>query len=236
MQNASRVRGIRFLYWIAIIWTLLVPVCISIFLERAAASWIALVSGAFVVFVSRLEDVAELSLGPLRAKLHAKIEEANATIEQLRHVALTAAEATLTDLMAGSFAGGITGAKRFEVHDKVIASLQQIGADVAQIEEAKSDWNKGISLIYHRAIKDAVGRRIEPSKINPAATDEMRQAEKKLQDLLDFENWTVPTPSQIQEIVEELDVGSEEVSEWIDDFRHFLKTGEIRRRDEFVKH
>lgn len=224
------------LFWISVVWVLLVPVGISVLLDHTTGSWIAAVCGAFVVFTSKIDDLSELSLGPLKAKLRAKIEEANATIDQLRRVAVTSAEATLTDLMAGSFMGGITVDKRFEIHDKIIDSLIEIGATRAQIDSAKLDWNKGISLIYHRTIKDAVGRRIERSKINPAATDQMRQAEKELQNLLDFDTWSVPEPDKILEVIATHDVGSVEISEWIDDYQNFLRTGEIRRRDEFVKH
>ena len=224
------------LFWIAVLFTLTVPTAISILLDDTTTSWIALVSGAFVVLMSRIDNLAELSLGPLKAKLRARIEEATATIDQLRSVAVTSAEATLTDLISGSFMGGMTAERRLQLYDKIIESLRAIGADESQIEEAVSDWNKGIGIIYHRAIQDAVGRRLEPGKLNPAASDEMKAAERVLQDMLVFKTWTVPTPDEMRAVVDKHGVNSDDVRSWIDDYEHFLETGQIRRREEFVKH
>ena len=61
----------------------------------------------FVTFMARIDDLTELSLGPVKAKMRETIKEAYATIEELRNVAAISAKAILTDIMAGTFMGGM---------------------------------------------------------------------------------------------------------------------------------
>ena len=223
------------LFWAGIIFTVVAPIVIGVGYDDQSTSWIAAICGAFVTFMSRLEFLAELSLGPVKAKLRDKIEEATATIDQLRNVAVVSAEATLTDLMAGGFMGGMNTRMRLELHDKIVHTLAEIEADELAIEAAKSEWNKGISIIYHRAISRVVDGRSSPNLVNPDSSDQQKKAYKELQSILDFDTWTVPTPNQIRAILKKYDIESEEVNHWLDDYENFLSTGEILRRSEFEK-
>lgn len=224
----------KVIFWIGIAFVLLVPIIIGVYFDDPSTSWVAALCGAFVIFMAKVESLAELSLGPVKAKMKQKLQEASATIEQLRNVAVTSSEATLTDLMAGSFMGGMTLEKQLDLHDKVINALHEIGASSEQIEKAETDWNKGVSIIYHRAIMKAVEERKHPNQINTQATDEQKAAGKEIQDLLDFKNWAVPTPHQIRTVLDKYNISSEDADKWIGDYEHFLQNKEIRNREEFV--
>ena len=222
------------LFWFGIAFTLIAPIVIGTILHDHTTAWIAALCGAFVTFMAKLESVAELSLGPVKAKLRAKIEEASATIDQLRKVAVATIEASLTDSMAGSFMGGTTFRQRLELHDKLIRTLTDIGASSSEIAAAKSEWDKGIAIIYHRAIKTAVENRESPNRINPDASEQQKAAGTELQDLLDFDSWAVPTPDQMRTVMKKHNVLSGDAETWVNDYEHFLESGEIRRREEFV--
>ena len=224
----------NYLFWFGIVFTLIAPIVIGTGFGDHSTSWVAALCGAFVTFVAKLESVAELSLGPVKARMREQLKEANATIKQLRDIAVTAADGTLTNLIAGAFMGGMSLEKRLEIHEKVIESLKEIGASDKQIDRAEIDWRKGISIIYHRAIRNAVESRSHPSKINTEATKEQKEAGKELQDALEFEHWKTPTPEEIRNILRKHNVESSDAEKWISDYEHFLETNEIRNKDDFI--
>jgi len=224
------------LFWIGAIFILVVPVYVGVVLKASPAIvWAVVMCGAFVIFASKIEIIQELSLGPLRAKMKEQIREADTTIKQLREISAVSSEATLTNLMAGSFMGGMSLEKRLELHDKIIDSLKKIGASQDQIIKIESDWRKGISIIYQRIIQQIVEQRKNPNEINPEAPETVRKAGHEIEELLDFENWSAPTPQQIDSVLKKYNIKSPEVEEWIGDYSHFLKTGEIRNKEKFIQ-
>ena len=223
----------KVLFWLGILFTLFAPVIIGIGFDDQSTSWVAALCGAFITFIAKIGDLAELSLGPVKAKMKEKIEEAAATIDQLREVATTNSEATLTDLMAGSFMGGMSLKKRLELHDNIIKALKGIGASESQILTAENDWKKGVNIIYQRAIRQAVEQKEDPSVINTNATDEQKNAGREIEELQNFEKWETPTPSQIRTILKKYNIESNSVDIWVSDYEYFLDNNEIRNRESF---
>lgn len=219
-----------FLFWFGILLTAIAPVVIGIGFDNSSTSWVAALCGAFIAFMAKLENIAELSLGPVKAKMKEKIEEATATAESLRNIATVTSEGFLTDLMAGNFMGGISLEKRFELHDKLVEALKDIGASEEQIRAAESHWNKGVGIIYHRAVKKAVEERTDPSQVNPDAPVNKKEAGKEIQELLNFKQWEAPSPHTLRTVLKKHEVESSEAEAWIDDYEHFLETGEIRNK------
>lgn len=223
----------KVLFWLGILFTLFAPVIIGIGFDDQSTSWVAALCGAFVTFIAKIGDLAELSLGPVKAKMKEKIEEASATIDQLREVATTNSEATLTDLIAGSFMGSMSLKKRLELHDSIIEALKGIGASESQILTAENDWKKGINIIYQRAIRQAVEEREDPSVINTKATEEQKKACSEIQELQNFDKWETPSPSQIRTILKKYKIESNSVDKWVCDYEHFLDNNEIKNREDF---
>jgi membrane-bound ClpP family serine protease len=58
-----------------------------VIVDKNTSAFAILIAGIVAVLVGRLNLVEELSLGPLKARLRASIDEANATLRQLRAVA-----------------------------------------------------------------------------------------------------------------------------------------------------
>ena len=223
------------IFWVGLLFTLIAPVFIGIYYENESTSWVAALCGAFITFMAKIDDLAELSLGPVKARMKEKIEEANATIEQLRDIAASTTGATLTDMMAGRFMGGMSFSKMLNIHDSLTESLHSIGIPPEKISEIENDWRKGISIIYYNAIQGAVERREKKGQINPNATDEEKATIGELKELLEFETWTVPAPGIIRKVLIRHNIENDIASLWIEDYEHFLNNNEIRRRDEFVK-
>jgi hypothetical protein len=191
--------------------------------EKNTSAFVILIAGFIAVLVGRLNLVEELSLGPLRTRLRASIDEANATLRQLRAVALGLAEASLTDLMAGNFFDNMSLRQRLDTHDVITSALLDLGLSQSEVQKASANWNKGIALTYWRAIRTSF-----PETLAPA----IRLAYNAL---AKFDEWRAPTPDELEAFVEESNLETPEIAAWISDYRHFLRTNEIRRRDEFAR-
>lgn len=234
-ENNYRGRGKAALFWAGIAFTLLAPVVIGVYFQDSSSAWIAVTCGVFVTLMAKFDDLVEFSLGPLRARMRETISEANATIDQLRKLAVTSARATLTDLMAGNFMDGTSLRTRLDLHDQFIDTLRRIGVPDLEIKESDEMWRKGIGIIYHRAVRKLLKEQLSQLQAESDAGKALRQTLDDFQDLLDFESWTAPSPERIENFLKDRNANNKENAEMVSDYRHFLTTGEIRRRDVFVK-
>lgn len=227
--------ALNWLFWIAVVFILVVPSAIGVLLDNMKVASLALVSGGLVLIISIADRVSEISLGPLRAKLKETIAEAHATVEEVRATAIVIARASLGQLIADSFIGRMTSEQRFRLHDEVIHNLDHLGVSDEQINEAKEIWNKGIRVIYVRAIGYAVYGKESPSA--PASpTDRQVALGREIKQLRDFRSdWNAASASTLRDLIEERGQMTPLVRKWLDDYQHFEATGEIRDKDQFLR-
>lgn len=234
-QLKSKGVGKSVLFWLGVLFTLAAPIIVGTVLRDPSTTWVVALCGAFVTLLVKLDDLVELSLGPVKAKMRETVIEAHATVDQLRTVAAVTAKASLTDLMSSNFMSGTTLKTRLDLHDSVIAALKSIGASDSAVRDADEMWRRGIGVTYHRAILKRIQQQTTRRTDNDPVSDEKRRAPNEFQELLDFENWLAPTPNVIRAFLTSKDLMTPEISLWIDDYEHFIGTGEIRRRDQFVR-
>ena len=158
---------------------------------------------------------------------------AKSTVDQLRNMSCTNAEAALTDSMAANFMGGVNLKTRLELNNRIIDSLIEIGVSKKKIKDAKKMWSKGIGMIYHRGIHDALEGRTNPQMLNMGASQELRDASKEFQETMNFKQWEVLSPDEMESFIEGKGFMNDTVKELISDYRHFLETGNIQRRSVF---
>ena len=172
-----------------------------------------------------------------REELERVAEMATETIGQLKSIACSNAEATITGLMASSFGftDGLNLKSRIELHDQITITLKEIGVSEDEIKAVSGMWNKGIGVIYFRGISHALEGRTTPNIINKDANPELLRASREFQELVNFENWEAPTPDEMESFIEAKGFMNDEVKELLKDYRHFLITGEILRREVFEK-
>ena len=144
-----------------------------------------------------------------------KIEEATSTIEQTRSIALALTRVALTDLMADNFMSSTTLAVRLNLHDELVGQLNEIGASAEQIADAEN--------VYH---SDSAPPQGQLDSGCPAVADGFN-------DLLNFDEWRAPSPAEMESFLNSNDAITPAVQAWIDDYRHYLETGIIRRKDLF---
>lgn len=184
--------------------------------------------------IERFEVLKGLGVEARTRKLDDAITQANATVEQLRDLAAAVSQVALTELMSSSFFDGATLSTRLSLHDKLLATLKKLDLSNAQMEEADSNWRKGIGVIYHRIIHHHLAQREKKNNVNFQAPKESLQAAKDFQALLKFDEWAAPTPEAMEAFISERNLMTLELQDWINDYKHFIANGEIRRVDKFA--
>ncbi|MBU1194959.1 MAG: hypothetical protein KKE62_10170 [Proteobacteria bacterium] len=178
--------------------------------------------GAFIVLHERITEISVKNIGTIKAaveratadaneiaEIRKRIEaqsatvdlvaqKANTTIVQLHNIALSSAEASITELMAANFMGGTTLEARLNLHDQIINSLRDIGIEEDRILKIDNMWVKGVGIIYHRGIRYELEGRTKPDIINIEASSELRKASNDFQELINFKKWEVPSPGEME--------------------------------------
>jgi len=219
----------RVFFVVSLCFVLVVPPLIGLVLHDNSVAWLTVLCGGLVAFLSRIEALAELRIGPLRATMREKIAEAAATVEQLRELATSITAAFLTDLIGSSFMGVMSNDMRLRIHDELIENLRSLGATNGQINRAEEEWRKGIGIVYHRIISNEMQKAVKHP--NTMAHNKMSSETRAL---VDFPAWNVASPTEYERFARDHQVLAQDVQSWIDDYRHFLASNEIRRRSEFV--
>jgi hypothetical protein len=137
--------------------------------------------------------------------------------------------------MAANFMDGTTLGTRLALRDKIIASLEHIGVSSDHRADVEAMWRRGIGIIYHRGIRHLLlGGELGRPREN--ATKEQREVAKEFLELMDFESWTAPTPQQTRQFfARHSGYQTKEIDTLIDDYESYVQTGELRRREVFVK-
>lgn len=212
-------QAMAILFWFGVVFTIVAPVLLGV-LGYEGVAWIALVAGAFVTLVSKLRDIAEITLGPVKAKMRETIAEAHVTIEQLRSVALASAKSITTSLISESFMGQHPFLERLRLKEGVLENLEMLGATENELRDAEDKWRRGITIIYERKIRRSFDG--EPPEIHGPIYEGLNK-------LMDLSQWHVAAPAEYRVLLDRHGVLNEERKGWIDDYEHFLNTGEIRR-------
>lgn len=168
----------------------------------------------------------------LRKEMKQVVDEANATLDQLRSVACISTEAILTDLMASNFMDGTTLRKKLEIHNRLIANLEKLRATKEQIQKADEMWSRGVPVIFFRGIRKA----IESRESNTHDEKErLKEVSHRYQDLMEFDEWKVPSSQDLREFLSIHHALNPDVEELLVDLAEFENEGSLRREEVFVK-
>ncbi|WP_074905850.1 hypothetical protein [Nitrosomonas communis] len=195
---------------------------------------IIVLAGAISFAFLNIDKIQRFKGAGFEAEMREIVNNANATIEQLRDVATLSSEAILTSLMADNFFDGTTLATRIKLHDQIIESLKKIGASDIQVSQANQMWNKGMRIIFHRGIRQRIEEMREKNGIDAEQKERFRSVSNEFQELLRFEEWIAPTANEIEAFIRDKGLIDDEINELLLDYREFEVTGKFRRKNVLV--
>ena len=203
----------------------------------------AAVLGAYTVLSLGL--LAFLNLGEFKSfkagAFSAELREAreaisslHATTDQLRALAAALVEVNAGQLMEGEFMDGMPKGHRMRLHDRLMDALRDLGIAEDRLKEVDRYWLQGAAIIYHRAIFSRLPHRDGMHKINPNASEGEKELGRKFEQLIDFPRWHVEPPERMREVLDEAGFRTAEIDELLEDYRHLIESGGIRRPHVFV--
>ncbi len=177
----------------------------------------ALACGVFI----RLPDLAELGIGPLKAKLEREVREAAATVEQLKSIGAVLGKTVLGVLAGEGRMGGMSFPEKLALKEQVVAELTALGLTPEQIRQACSAWVTYIKFDHAHRIYRAVppvGRAMAPG----------------LRELLQGTQ-VIATPEEWRTATKHHGLLLPEVEEAIVDYEYYVAKEELRRPELWKK-
>ncbi|MFM2478841.1 hypothetical protein [Celerinatantimonas sp. MCCC 1A17872] len=225
---------------------LIISICLVILVLTVIFGWkamptemgIIVVAGAIFLSFLNIDKIQRFKGAGFEAEMRQVVEDANASIHQLRDVATTSTKATLTTLIASSFGftNGMNLKSRLDLHDKLIADLKKLGVSEQQIEQADEMWKRGVHMIFHRGIVAAIERREKSCIANKNLEPKIREASREFQTkFLDFDNWVTGSSGEMKQFIIDKQIMNPEVEELLKDYSEFEKNGVYRRKGIFIQ-
>ncbi len=222
-------------------WALLLGCILTIGLAiffgiRRQPTEMGLIIGACAVcyFFLNIEKFAKFKAAGIEAELRTAVDEANATIEQLRAVATSIAKSSLSTSIAAPFWGGLPTSKRVVLDYSTIQALKEIGVSSSQLDDACDLWRRGMGIVFHNAVRSRMPHQVNGHTVNLDATAEQKETGKEFEGLMEFKSWTSPSSTAIHDFLLARSMITPEIEEIIKDYAHFEQTSELRRPEAFV--
>lgn len=205
---------------------------------RREEVWTLVLAGVSGMLLTRLDDLKSFALGPLKAEMESQIakakvatDRANATVDQLRRLALALSRPTLaTALTTPRFNRG-PSLSQYEGRDEIVTSLRDLGASEAEIEASLTPWRRGAEMDHQDAIYSAVRGAFGSDTTKNSAVSSFGTELNKRRDLVSA-GFPVPA-SDFSALIAAAGLNAPGVIEAIDDLAHFQRSGSPRRPSVF---
>lgn len=178
------------------------------------------------LFFANLDKISEIEWLGGKAKTREVVNEARATIDQIRKLAVVFAENIITGVVTSGRWGG-SGAETHErVRKDIIAILRELGVDEIGIKNAQATFVKYIAFDHVHHILDHAPPTPEKSEFIDRWNDLMQRSSFGSE---------MPPPDEIERFF--IDCGNldEKTKESINDYRYFLEHHEFRNLERFNK-
>jgi hypothetical protein len=129
-----------------------------------------LLSGVILCLLSRMDDISEIGLLGLKAKLKRAINEAHATLEQVRSLAKIAAASSLSNTARSGLWGGIPDDMKLNYLEETQSVLSQLGYGAEEIKEVCQDYHNCILRNYGQTLLGGGASRV-PSDLDSKPID-----------------------------------------------------------------
>ncbi len=171
--------------------------------------------GAATLLLTRLSDIQKFALFGLKAELRDAVREANATIDQLRDLALSLAEPNLNYMaMHNVMLMRLTSRTQYENKEKIVTALRKLKIPESKIQEASSLW----VTITLRKMSYTMLHRLQELKIDAKFNDEVRLTDGQ------------PSPAAtLKAFFATNGINDPKLLQLLSDYDHLARTGELRR-------
>lgn len=192
--------------------------------------WEMLISASasfLLVLLPALGPIGMLRIGTVELNKAAEqaVAEANASVEEVRSLALAFSGVMLNVVAYDGVWGGMDAALKVLLRDEVRQTLRNLKVAPATIDKTTDICDAVLRHAYARLLQNAAKR--------AAAADQAKafEVDRLLEPLADLSTFTTPHPAKVRKIITEHGVVNTEVDDLLGDYEHFWQTREVRRID-----
>lgn len=178
---------------------------------------------------SRMREVFrfKFSATGIEAEMRSLIDEAKATLEQLHLLAINQSKILLESVQAaGRWGGGSTRKDKELMRANILATLEKLGVESEKIDEVLAVERRYVHFDYCSAVTHDLERRL--TQENKAAWSDFFSDSKRKG--IGFE----PGPDELEAFLQGVSLLDDEVTERLEDYRHYDKTSTHRRPDNAI--
>lgn len=180
---------------------------------------------------SNIQIFKWFKIGSFEAQIQNKIDEANATITQLRTVSSITSEVLLSSILDDIFFEGMTYEQKISYHDKIISNLVDIGIKREDIENIERNWIKGIKILYYETIKHYIST-LHTNKMDEKDKNKLEQINKEITRLTGVSK-NPPTSNEIKTLLERFNYTDSIIDCILKDYFEFETSGIIKNKKMF---
>ncbi len=184
-----------------------------------------LISGVLLTVLSRFDDVSELGLFGLKAKIEHALRDAYATLEQVKEFAKISAMSSLSNTARSSWWSGIPDQQTREMLKSTQEVLRKLGCSEQEIVEISKDFHD-CQLLDYRQVLIAGGE----SKI-PNSKDQACQ--KEWLELRDRPESPAVHPDELKHFLEKHNFMTEENKKRLEGYAYYYKYNEFQDFEDF---
>lgn len=178
-----------------------------------------LISGVLLTVLSRFNDVSELGLFGLKAKIEKAISEAYATLEQVKEFAKVVATVSLSNTARSGWLGGIPEDQSRKILQETKNTLQELGCSDEEIKEATQDYHNCQLTEYKSVLLHGGGSQV-PESDDKKFIEEWRELTKRRES-------NPVTPYEIRSFFEKYNLMTEEHQKRIDGYEYYFNKQEF---------
>jgi hypothetical protein len=174
MGRQRAVRSIIFSPITVAILGVVAPIAFASFGLSAAAVF-AFLGAVLLLVLPKIDTVVEIAFGPLRAKLERKVEETEATLRELRSLALVLADPVMSSAVRlGRWNTALSREERLRLYERTKAALRRLRASDLEIADASREHHRFVLFDLSQPIASAIDAVLEKkSKERSAVTAAM---------------------------------------------------------------
>ena len=208
-----------------IIFIIMGPCLIFGFLGKPTEMGLIIIASSITAAFINIDKIKKFKGAGFEAEMQKVVDEAYASIAQVREITCATAEVSLSHLIESCFWGNLSFNKKLNLHDNLIDKLKNIKATDQQIQNVNKIWNKGILIIYHRGLKNQIKQDFNPSQ---EIIDEFDR-------LQNFELFEIKSLDIHKNFILDKGLINDKIEHLLNDFKYFEQTNEILNKDEFIK-
>lgn len=182
--------------------------------EDGRTWWVMMLSGCLAVIVTRLGDVVELSIGPLRARMREAVSRAEGAVDSLKKLAIATTRALSAHVLASYYTDYLSMNDRIKILEEIERAIDAMDMSAQEKELATAPWKEFMPTIYCNRIE---GILLETASPSYAEFRSLKGADRTADGVRNFLSAQKGLDSVLAALV--------------DDYAQFERTGRVQRKD-----